>query len=84
MTFIFIDTYTDFREYGSEDFMLPFKGTIDGLWIGNGANEQGSIDITKFDIKPGNGGVADNIGFVIENARAKMVKVIEDEKTEEE
>ncbi len=84
MTFIFIDTYTDFREYGSEDFMLPFKDFMAGLWIGNGVTEQSMLDVTKYDLRPGNGGVADNIGFIVDNSRAKMIKVIEEPKDEEE
>ena len=83
MTFIFIDTYTDIREYGSEDFMIPFKDYVSGVWVGNGVNEQSMMDVTKYDIKPGNGGVADNIGFVVENSRARMIKVLEEEKDEE-
>ncbi len=84
MSFIFIDTYSDFREYGSEDFMIPFKDFMAGLWVGNGVSEQSMLDVTKYDIRPGNGGVADNIGFIVENSRSKMVKVIEEPKDEEE
>lgn len=84
ITFILIDTFNNFREIGGEMWLNPLKQNINGLWIGNGVNEQSIMDVIKFDIRPSNQGIPDDLGYAIDSGVARQIKVIEDIKEEED
>ncbi len=84
ITFVLIDTFNNLREIGGEMWLNPLKQNMNGLWIGNGLNEQSILDVIKTDIRVPNQGVPDDIGYVVTAGIGKQVKVIEDIKEEEE
>lgn len=84
ITFVLIDTFNNLREIGGEMWLNPLKQNMNGLWIGNGLNEQSILDVIKTDVRLPNQGVPDDIGYVVTSGIGKQVKVIEDVKEEED
>ena len=79
-----IDTFNNVREVGGEMWINPLRQNLNGLWIGNGLQEQSFLDVIKTDIRVPNQGVPDDIGYIVESGIGKQLKVIEDVKEEEE
>ncbi len=78
---ITIDTSNSYKTYSRHPLFIENKNN--GIYLGAGFKDQFILETRKMDIKIGREDIPDNYLIAIENAQAKMVKMIEDAKVEE-
>ena len=76
INFIIIDSVDKIRKFEIESWYKNTVNANEGIWIGNGINEQFSIKITQ-KIKELKNELEDNFCFVIKRGKPILVKVLE-------
>ena len=75
--FIFIDSVDNIRKVETEQWYKMLVNSNNGVWIGNGINDQFSLKITQRtkEIKEE---IPDNFGFVVKRGKPVLTKIIEE------
>lgn len=76
INFIIIDSIDKIRKFEIEPWYKNTVNANEGIWIGNGINEQFTIKITQ-KTKELKENISDNFGFVVKRGKPTLVKILE-------
>lgn len=78
ISFILVDTDVQLRKIEYEDWYKASVDNTQGIWLGNGINDQLAIKIIKY-TEEGKNAIPYNFGFIINKGIPKYIKMLEDD-----
>ena len=75
-SFIIVDSASKIKAHEYDPWYKTFVTNDNGIWIGNGINDQYLLNISSYGRKLDNN-CGNNFGYVIQNGEPNLVKLIE-------